>query len=135
MPLPLAFWHVSTPQQLVFYHPLPEGTETRAVETDRVVWVIPRMTLHTRFPMMQGKHPLVARDLIWKVYREDERKHLLVSWCWNDDGDIQMTFFRNTSNEVLSLGETTMPPWFAELEEIAKEAMPTAWDRIMEDEL
>lgn len=122
---------------MVFHHPLPSGTEVRDMRGVSF-WVIPKMTRHTRFPMMASKHIVAAYDFIEKVRAEgDIPKYLLVAWCWDDSHPgikVRLRFFRNLSSEVLGLGAPHKPDWFIEMEEGTKEAMPSAWDRLMGDD-
>jgi len=127
----IAFWEVTSPLQVVFNGPLPAGTE---VPNREGAWAVPRMVRVTRFPM---GGPLVPTEARQSTHIAKTREYnLLVAWMWTDDDPpkISMAFFRNRSEAILKFGETKRPAWFLDLDEISREKVPTAWDRLMGDD-
>ena len=110
VPLPLAFWEVTSPTQVTFDY-LPTGTEVPH-PTIPGLWGPPRVTRRIRFPLGRSMSVLDAREAVSQAYQPGRDNHFMaVVWMWNG-GEIQLLFFRSTYREVLDLGDTEPPAWF-----------------------
>jgi len=129
VPLPIAFWEVTSPTQVTF-NLLPPGTEIPH-PTISSLWGPPKMTGRIRFPLSHLVDVAAARGAISKAYAPGQKDHFLaVVWKWTD-GQIQLAFFRSKSREVLGLGDTEPPDWF-DPASVASTGL-SKWERLMED--
>jgi hypothetical protein len=144
MALPISFWELQSPHQVVFYNPLPEGTE---VPNNEGVWAMPRMVRHTRFPVGPYLVPIKAREAILEVAKLSPNHYLLIAWLWNTYGETARNFyrlgkipkiaaamFRCPTSEIQQYGKTIPPDWFRAIDEVEHKAKPTAWDRLVGDD-
>lgn len=130
MPLPIAFWEVTSPSQVTFDR-LPPGAEIPH-PTMPGLWGPPKMTRRIRFPLSLTLDVVEARGAISRAYHpgRDDR-FLAVVWKWTD-GKIQLAFFRSKHREILELGDTQPPDWF-DPASVASTGL-SKWERLMEDE-
>ena len=131
MPLPIAFWEVSSPSQMTF-NLLPPGTEIPH-PTMPGLWGPPKMTRRIRFPLSLSLDVMEAQGAISRAYTPGRADHFLaVVWKWTE-GRIQLAFFRSKSREVLGLGDIEPPDWF-DPAYVASTGL-SKWERLMKDEL